>query len=744
MNYRKNGISLLVLIVTIIVALIIISTAIVSVSNVLQNNNISNFAEKMKSLEDQVIMYYIENKDIPKKDDTFYLKSEILSIVSNKGFVSAAIDEELSLNGDNTNSTEFYEIDFDKLDLQRFNESEYMYVVAMPSLHVYSLYPTVAKGKSFFSLSSKINSNKVIERNNTVVADFGTVVSNTNGLIVNKRYSNWTNKLGINIETYIDNTEKLYVAFNNKETEITTTANSNNNIYFDSLTELQNSTFTNADMLTLSSKDAKDKYIQIIKRNGADVIASVNVYLNNFDYDAPKTTNLNNVVSITNETSTLTIDVNDNISGIKEVRYEYYSTGDRVDGLLGKASYYSGVSINKEYIYINGKKAKLENGKAIIEVPRGISSVRLIIVDNASNISNAIELSTEPASEVYYSVMERTNSSVKIKFYGANFSGASYSYSNNNVSYSSSLPYTVDTVISIDNIENQTGYLYIKITSVEGVTRIMSIPLTVDNYIGTTTKNESKWYNPYIPNGFIYVSGTVDTGFVIRDISENINKKYNEFVWIPVDGNKIKYEKKEFGIGTIATFQNIVSTNKDKFQETSELNNNIIESVRKYGGFYVARYEASLNGGVLKSISSMTPKYSISYTDALNASNTMYNNSDARTTLMTAAAFDTIISFLGMSGYNVTDSENSNYSALGNYSGSIINTGSNNNYVMNNIYDFSGNLAEMTTEKFNNKVVFRGGSYSSTDTNRLCSVRAYNESTENQVTIGFRPILYIK
>ena len=547
MNYKKYGISLLVLIVTIIVALIIISTAIVSISSVIQNNNISSFAEKMKALEDQVIMYYIENRDIPKKDNTVYSKGEILSIASRYENVSGELGEELRLNGDNTNSTVFYELDITKLEIQRFNEPDYMYVIAMPSLHVYSLIPLEAKEKNFFSLSSRINGSKVIERNNVAV-DFGTIVSNTNGLLVSKKYNNWTNKLGIKVETYVNSGEKLYVAFNNKETEISTITNSNNSVYFDSLTELQNSNFTSDDMLILSSKDAKDKYIQIIKKSGTNILTSVNVYLNNFDYVTPKTTNLNNIVESTNDISTLTMNVNDDISGIKEVRYEYFSTYDRLDGNEGRIYYYSGEEINSEYLAKNGKKAKIKDGKASIEVPRGIASVKLIIIDNASNISNVIELGTEPQNEVYYSVVERTNSSVKTKFYGVNFSGGNYSYSNNGVSFSESIAYSVDTTITIDNIENQNGYLYIKITSNEGTTRIMKIALVIDGYDGTTTKNMSKWYNPYIPNGFIHTIGTVETGFVIQDVSENINKKYNEFVWIPVDGNNIKYEKKEFGI----------------------------------------------------------------------------------------------------------------------------------------------------------------------------------------------------
>ena len=54
---------------------------------------------------------------------------------------------------------------------------------------------------------------------------------------------------------------------------------------------------------------------------------------------------------------------------------------------------------------------------------------------------------------------------------------------------------------------------------------------------GTREREESAWNKPYVPSNFHYVEGTVNDGYVIADESGN------EFVWIPVDGVNVKYEK---------------------------------------------------------------------------------------------------------------------------------------------------------------------------------------------------------
>ena len=123
----------------------------------------------------------------------------------------------------------------------------------------------------------------------------------------------------------------------------------------------------------------------------------------------------------------------------------------------------------------------------------------------------------------------------------------------------------------------------------------------------------------YIPNGFYYVTGKPSNGMVISDIygdDDNNTKGGNQFVWVPCsvdkgatdatdNGTTVTYEKvnglavtwkSEYPIHWYYTIvpngyqgddQNKIITDwKDEGGDT--------ESVAKYGGFYIARYEAGL------------------------------------------------------------------------------------------------------------------------------------------------------
>ena len=77
--------------------------------------------------------------------------------------------------------------------------------------------------------------------------------------------------------------------------------------------------------------------------------------------------------------------------------------------------------------------------------------------------------------------------------------------------------------------------------------------------------------NPYIPEGFTHVDGTeVDTGFVIQD------KSGNQYVWVPVE-----------------TGTPIRTAPSDKYLEDNYTASALNNSVAKYYGFYIAKFEAS-------------------------------------------------------------------------------------------------------------------------------------------------------
>ena len=117
-----------------------------------------------------------------------------------------------------------------------------------------------------------------------------------------------------------------------------------------------------------------------------------------------------------------------------------------------------------------------------------------------------------------------------------------------------------------------------------------------------------------LPNGFYYVTGTPSTGLVISDQygdDDNNSKGGNQFVWVPCSGDKgVTYEK-ENGLAKTwkskysgkSWYYNSYPSGKnadgsDKYVAVAEGawsdNGGNSDSVKNYGGFYIARYEAGV------------------------------------------------------------------------------------------------------------------------------------------------------
>ena len=154
----------------------------------------------------------------------------------------------------------------------------------------------------------------------------------------------------------------------------------------------------------------------------------------------------------------------------------------------------------------------------------------------------------------------------------------------------------------------------------------------------------------------------------------------------------------------------------------------MIESVSKYGGFYIGRYELS-SEGVQKDKATLTNTnwYDLyQKCKILNASNKV----EAR--MIWGCQWDVTMNWLISSGAKTSDEVNKNSSTWGNYSnyntannytegttgyeknaGSLQNTGSSENWKANNIYDLAGNVWEWTQEAyFTFGRAGRGGGYS--------------------------------
>ena len=277
---------------------------------------------------------------------------------------------------------------------------------------------------------------------------------------------------------------------------------------------------------------------------------------------------------------------------------------------------------------------------------------------------------------------------------------------------------------------------------------------------GTRDRAESAWNRPYVPSNFHYVEGTVNDGYVIAD------EKGNEFVWIPVDGVNVKYERWCENVNSVPSSYTECSDVPDsEYPEgiTSATESNIVNNA---GGFYIGRYEAGVpegqsvidgeseasnTSGIPVSKKGATVWTNINYINANNNARAYMNNEEVASGLMTGKSWDTVCKWLQNNGIDINDSR-----TYGNYRNSQPPanvdgyrekqvTGYSEYWKAKNIYDLAGNIFEMTNEVYSKFYIMRGGQCFMGFGNILpVCVRQNNDSTSISVWIGSRLQLYIK
>ena len=187
-----------------------------------------------------------------------------------------------------------------------------------------------------------------------------------------------------------------------------------------------------------------------------------------------------------------------------------------------------------------------------------------------------------------------------------------------------------------------------------------------------------------VPNEFYYVGGTAKSGTVISDNLAD-KEKYkgqevvgtnlsgNQFVFIPVNGEDLKYEQDHTYDGK---HEYVYTTELSGYTSQSEWSDDSGEqaSVKNYGGFFIGRYEAGYpdeikEGTIVNYKNSATGKVPVSkagvaswnlvnQTVAKAATESMYNaaNSKVKSKLVDSYAWDTTCKWLKNSGIIKDDS----------------------------------------------------------------------------------------
>ena len=273
----------------------------------------------------------------------------------------------------------------------------------------------------------------------------------------------------------------------------------------------------------------------------------------------------------------------------------------------------------------------------------------------------------------------------------------------------------------------------------------------------------------------------VDKGIVITD-------GINEFVWVPVDDPSTIFEEEVATLinketqtsiysklrvksgesysagapGTKGIREPDVLNNNDtdikyyqeilKFGSTKDMADsmvaeykNVSDSIKKYHGFYIGRYELTGTvdvptvkaGDVLTNSSSKAGNWYGLYKACQNV---IKNNSEVKSTMIYGCQWDETMSWLSKNGYN-TDTDSRSW---GNYSGNPIDTGSNLTYESNEIFDLAGNYWEWTQEASSSgSRSNRGGYFYLSGSDYPASSRGNYVASYDHGVVSARVTLYI-
>ena len=307
--------------------------------------------------------------------------------------------------------------------------------------------------------------------------------------------------------------------------------------------------------------------------------------------------------------------------------------------------------------------------------------------------------------------------------------------------------------------------------------------LTIDTTNTLTEQNYTDIKNKLIAYATTYRKGSSEQGYNWTD------------EWYAKDGDEL----------VTASTSNLTETQKAltngcglAYDEYKTAYQKMLKSVYTYGGFWIGRYEAGIEGTTTETTNARTsssaritigtsPK-AISQKDAIPynyvycseaqvLSKEMTPNSNYTSSLMFGIQWDLVCKYLEVKSTLETPDINSNSTSWGNYSNAtriissdkakqttnsgstwkaitgtkpasrvLLTTGASEETNKMNIYDFAGNEWEWTLEQSsdsNGPCADRGGSYYDTSSNYPASSRGSNSTACAYGGIGFRPILYV-
>ena len=268
----------------------------------------------------------------------------------------------------------------------------------------------------------------------------------------------------------------------------------------------------------------------------------------------------------------------------------------------------------------------------------------------------------------------------------------------------------------------------------------------------------------YIPANFKVSSKsdeqTISAGLVV------IGPDGSEFVWVPT--TTTKFARVNFAPSGIWNSSYELSETKSNYAYYDEVDSieyiNMKNSVEKYGGFYIGRYETSRSDkDSIPSVKKITTSdkgriwVNISPQDMKIVCNNMYSdNETVYGFLPYGINFDTTLEWLIDSGAKTEEDIRVDSTSWGNYSNNTFTgnvksgtTGMFEEAKANNIYDLAGNYWEWTQERYGSSYVMRSGGYNlmggeCTGSSFPAANRDPLPGNNHHPNVTFRVALYLK
>ena len=222
------------------------------------------------------------------------------------------------------------------------------------------------------------------------------------------------------------------------------------------------------------------------------------------------------------------------------------------------------------------------------------------------------------------------------------------------------------------------------------------------------------------------------------------------------------------GINLIKSVFGITGDNASILKQWAEMLVNeyeaVYESVKKYDGFYIGRYE--LTGTTTtptvqrdKAVLTASSLQAENWYGLKKACNNVVSTNEVQSIMIYGNMWDETMQWLIDTGAKEESDVNTNSSSWGNYSnssgnadiegaGSEQNSGYSDYWSANNVYDLAGNCCDWTQEAYNinytNYRVYRGGNNYGSGSTGPASDRSYDYPSNPISNFSSRPALYIK